>query len=110
MFVPEPRHLHVPPGRAARGGRDAVRRAGAVHQPLVPAQLRGRDRRGGPPPAHHHLRQAPHRQGGGGTHDACTKGGFIITRLPVRLDRNAVLVESGILYRFIMEHTRVRPI
>lgn len=57
----EPRHLHVPAGRAARGGRHAERRAGALHQPLVPAQLRGRDRGGGPPPAHHHLRAAPHR-------------------------------------------------
>jgi hypothetical protein len=62
----EPRHLHVPAGRAARGGRDAVWRVGAVHQPLLPTQLRRRDRRGGPPPAHHHLRQATHRARGRG--------------------------------------------
>lgn len=66
MCCSEPRHLHVPPGRAASGGRDAVGRAGALHQPLVPAQLRGRDRRGGPTPAHHHLRQATHRARRGG--------------------------------------------
>lgn len=59
----EPRHLHVPAGRAARGGRDAVGRAGALHQPLVPAQLRRRDRRGRPTSAHHHLCQATHRKG-----------------------------------------------
>lgn len=55
VFV-EPRYLHVPPGRAARSGRDPVRRPGAVHQPLVPTQLCGGDGRGGPTSQDHHLR------------------------------------------------------
>ena len=53
----QPRHLHVPAGRAPRHRRHALRRPRPLHQSLVQPQLRRRGRRGREGLANHHLCQ-----------------------------------------------------
>ena len=61
---PEPRYLHVPPGRRPGGGRHHDGRRGQVHQPQLRPQLRHGDRGAGGH-SHHHLRRQEDQQGRG---------------------------------------------